>query len=58
LLTPERGGEEAAGALQGSSKAAPCCGSWDFDANCPLGWLRGARQLASFRQAALRMSFG
>ena len=24
----------------------------------PLGWLRGARQLASFRQADFRMSFG
>jgi hypothetical protein len=54
---PEGGGEKTA-TLQGSSKAAPCRGSWDFDANGPLGWLRGARQLASFRQAAFRMSFG
>jgi acetoacetate decarboxylase len=54
---PEGGGEKTA-TLQGSSKAAPCRGSWDFDASGPLGWLRGARQLASFRQAAFRMSFG
>ena len=54
---PEGGGEKTA-TLQGSSKAAPCRGSWDFDANGPLGWLRGARQLASFRQSAFRMSFG
>jgi hypothetical protein len=54
---PEGGGEKTA-TLQGSSKALPCRGSWDFDRNGPLGWLRGARRLASFRQAAFRMSFG
>lgn len=54
---PEGGGEKTA-TLQGSSKAAPCRGSWEFDANGPLGWLRGARQIASFRQAAFKMSFG
>ena len=54
---PEGGGEKTA-TLQGSSKPAPCRGSWDFAADGPLGWLRGARRLASFRQAAFRMSFG
>ncbi len=54
---PEGGGEKTA-TLQGSSKAAPCRASWDFAADGPLGWLRGARQIASFRQAAFRMSFG
>jgi len=54
---PEGGGERTA-TLRGSSKAAPCRGSWDFDPDGPLAWLRGARQLASFRQAAFRMSFG
>ena len=44
--------------LQGSSKTLPCRAHWDFDANGPLGFLRGARQVASFRQAAFRMSFG
>jgi acetoacetate decarboxylase len=54
---PEGGGEKTA-TLQGSSKALPCRGSWDFDPTGPLGWLRAARQLASFRQSAFRMSFG
>jgi len=54
---PEGGGEKTA-TMQGSAKAAPCRGSWDFDADGPLAWLRGARQLASFRQAGFRMSFG
>jgi acetoacetate decarboxylase len=54
---PEGGGEKTA-TLQGSSKALPCRGSWDFAADGPLGWLRGARRLASFRQADFRMSFG
>ena len=54
---PEGGGEKTA-RLQGSSKAAPCRGSWDFAPDGPLGWLREARKLASFRQSAFRMSFG
>ena len=51
-------GEERSAVLQGSSKALPCRGRWDFAADGPLGWMRGARQLASFRQADFRMSFG
>lgn len=51
-------GEERTAALTGSSKALPCRGRWDFAADGPLGWLRGARQLASFRQADFRMTFG
>ncbi len=51
-------GEERTAVLQGSSKALPCRGRWDFAPDGPLGWLRGARQLASFRQADFRMSFG
>jgi acetoacetate decarboxylase len=51
-------GEERTAVLQGSSKALPCRGRWDFAADGPLGWMRGARQLASFRQADFRMSFG
>ncbi|MDQ4051446.1 MAG: acetoacetate decarboxylase family protein [Actinomycetota bacterium] len=54
----DTGGLERTATLKGSSKALPCRGSWDFDANGPLAWLRGARQVASFRQAAFRMSFG
>lgn len=51
-------GEDRTATLQGSSKALPCRGHWDFAADGPLGWLRGARRLASFRQADFRMSFG
>lgn len=54
----DTGGEDRSGVLQGSSKALPCRGRWDFAPDGPLGWLRGARQLASFRQADFRMSFG
>jgi len=54
---PEGGGVKKA-TLQGSSKAAPCRGKWDFNPAGPLGWLRDASQVASFRQAAFRMSFG
>lgn len=51
-------GEERTATLRGSSKALPCRGRWDFAADGPLGWLRGARQIASFRQADFRISFG
>ena len=51
-------GEDRSAVLQGSSKALPCRGRWDFAPDGPLGWLRPARQLASFRQADFRMSFG
>jgi Acetoacetate decarboxylase (ADC) len=51
------GGDRTA-AVQGSAKALPCRGRWDFAPDGPLGWLRGARQLASFRMADFRMSFG
>jgi hypothetical protein len=54
---PEGGGEKGA-VLQGTSKALPARARWDFAADGPLGFMRGARQLASFRQAAFRMSFG
>lgn len=54
----DTGGQERTAVLQGSSKALPCRGRWDFAADGPLGWMRGARQLASLRQADFRMSFG
>jgi acetoacetate decarboxylase len=49
--------EPVTAALTGSAKALPCRGHWDFAPDGPLGWLSGARQLASFRQAGFRMSF-
>lgn len=54
----ETGGPEGLATLTGSSKTLPCRGSWEFDAAGPLGWLAGARPLASFRMAGFRLSFG
>jgi Acetoacetate decarboxylase (ADC) len=54
----DTGGKERTATLQGSSKALPARAHWDINPAGPLGWLRGARQLASFRQASFRMSYG
>lgn len=54
---PEGGGAKTA-TLQGSARTLPCRGVWDFAADGPLGFLRGARPVASARMAAFRMSFG
>lgn len=54
----ETAGEERTASLRGSSRALPCRGRWDFAADGPLGWLRRARQVASFRQADFHMCFG
>lgn len=43
---PDRG---VVAELKGSAKALSCRGSWDFDAQGPLGWLAGKRPLASLR---------
>jgi acetoacetate decarboxylase len=51
-------GEERTATVQGSSKALPARAHWELDPDGPLGWLASARQLASFRQASFRMSFG
>ena len=51
-------GAERTAALRGSSKSLPCRGRWEFASDGPLGWLSGARQLASFRMVGFRMSFG
>jgi acetoacetate decarboxylase len=51
-------GQERTATLQGSSKALPARAHWDLNPDGPLGWMRGARQLASFRQADFKMSIG
>ncbi len=51
-------GPPVTAALRGSARSLPCRGRWDFATDGPLAWLRGARQLASFRMAGFRMSFG
>lgn len=53
----DTGGEERTAELTGSSRTLPCRSRWDFAADGPLGWLRGARRLASFRMAGFAMSF-
>jgi acetoacetate decarboxylase len=54
----DTGGQPRTATLRGSSKALPARAHWDINPEGPLGWLGRARQLASFRQAAFRMSFG
>ncbi|MGA8845293.1 MAG: acetoacetate decarboxylase family protein [Nocardioides sp.] len=54
---PEGGGEKGA-ILQGSAKVFPGRARWDFASDGPLAFLRDARQLATFRQADFRLSFG
>ena len=53
----DTGGQDRTATLQGSSKALPARAHWDINPDGPLGWLARARQLATFRQAAFRMSF-
>ena len=50
-------GADRTATFRGTSKVLPCRGRWDFAADGPLGWLRGARPLASFRMADFRMTF-
>ena len=54
---PEGGGEKAAG-MKGSAKALPGRARWDFAADGPLGYLRGATQLTTLRLSDFRLSFG
>ena len=51
-------GEDRTATLQGSARSLPCRGHWEFAPDGPLAWLRGGRQLASFRMAGFRMTFG
>ncbi|XBB68375.1 acetoacetate decarboxylase family protein [Nocardioides sp. WV_118_6] len=43
--------------MKGTAKALPCRGRWSFAADGPLGFLRGARQLGSFRMSGFRLHF-
>lgn len=51
-------GDEVLTPMHGSARSLPCLGSWDFDPDGPLGWLRGQRQVASFRLVDARIVFG
>ena len=54
----EAGGSPRTARLRGSAKVMPCRGRWEFEPAGPLGWLAGRRQLASFRMAGFRLTFG
>ncbi|GAB3858188.1 acetoacetate decarboxylase family protein [Nocardioides maradonensis] len=43
--------------MKGTAKALPCRAHWHFNADGPLGFLRGARQLGSFRMSGFRLHF-
>ncbi|MCR1781832.1 acetoacetate decarboxylase family protein [Nocardioides carbamazepini] len=43
--------------MKGSAKALPCRGRWSFAPDGPLGFMREARQLGSFRMAGFRLAF-
>ncbi len=53
-----RAGTPVVTSMRGSARSLPCRGSWDFDAQGPLGFLRGRRPLASFRLTDLHLTFG
>jgi hypothetical protein len=55
---PDTDGEERTATMRGSSKTLPARARWDINPDGPVGFLASARQVASFRQAAFRMSFG
>jgi hypothetical protein len=43
--------------MGGNARALPCRGRWDFAADGPLGFLRQARQLGTFRMLDFRLHF-
>ena len=47
-----------AAAIAGTARVLPGRGHWDFDADGPLAWLCGGRQLATFRLHDFRLAFG
>ena len=54
----DTGFENRTATMQGSSKVFPARARWDVNPDGPVGFLAGAQQLASFRQASFRMSVG
>nr|WP_281380905.1 acetoacetate decarboxylase family protein [Nocardioides panaciterrulae] len=52
------GRPEGCATMRGTAKMLPCRARWHFPSDGPLGWLSGARRLASVRMCDFRMSFG
>ncbi|QYJ05649.1 acetoacetate decarboxylase family protein [Nocardioides panacisoli] len=44
--------------MKGTARALPARAQWHFAADGPLGFLRGARQLGTFRMRDFRLQFG
>jgi acetoacetate decarboxylase len=44
--------------MRGTARTLPCRGSWDFDAQGPLGFLHGRRPFTSFRLTDVDLTFG
>jgi hypothetical protein len=55
---PDTGGEPRRSAMVGTARTLPATARWELNADGPLGWLVGARQLGSFRLLDFRMAFG
>jgi hypothetical protein len=51
-------GDDRTTPMHGSARSFPALSHWDINLGGPLGWLARGRKLATFRQAAFRMSFG
>lgn len=51
-------GTPVAAELTGSARSFPVRGRWEFAADGPLAWLRGARRLGSVAMHDFRMVFG
>ena len=44
--------------VSGSARSLPGTGRWEFGGDGPLAWMRGQRQLLSFRVSDFRLDFG
>jgi len=51
-------GSSVVAPMVGSARVVPCRGSWRFDADGPLGFLRGRRPVVSLRLRDVRLRFG
>jgi hypothetical protein len=55
---PDTAGEPRTTPLGGTARTFPARAQWEINADGPLGWLVGARQLGSVRVTGFRTGFG
>jgi hypothetical protein len=55
---PDTGDEPRTTPVRGTARSFPARARWELNADGPLGWLVGARQLGSARVCGFRMEFG